>query len=73
MMVRKTAPNSRNHDSSRGHAIFTVEVRHIEQNSTFGKMAFVDLAGSERGQDTLQSGRTTQSAIAHVGKLAHCG
>lgn len=66
MQTRIVAKNSRNNDSSRGHAIFTVEIRNGESNH--GKIAFIDLAGSERGADSMQSGRPTQQDGAGINR-----
>eukprot|EP01053_Blabericola_migrator_P005507 Blabericola_migrator_1__5506@NODE_280_length_10436_cov_136_209085_g230_i0_p2_GENE_NODE_280_length_10436_cov_136_209085_g230_i0NODE_280_length_10436_cov_136_209085_g230_i0_p2_ORF_typecomplete_len977_score206_87Kinesin/PF00225_23/6_1e82Microtub_bd/PF16796_5/2_9e15DUF87/PF01935_17/0_38DUF87/PF01935_17/2_2e03_NODE_280_length_10436_cov_136_209085_g230_i016674597 len=65
---RVVGKNSRNSDSSRGHAIFTIELKHVEQQISHGKLAFIDLAGSERGADSMQSGRTTQTDGAGINR-----
>eukprot|EP01054_Gregarina_sp_Poly1_P009014 Gregarina_sp_Poly_1__9013@NODE_549_length_7567_cov_138_260133_g171_i1_p3_GENE_NODE_549_length_7567_cov_138_260133_g171_i1NODE_549_length_7567_cov_138_260133_g171_i1_p3_ORF_typecomplete_len564_score71_86Kinesin/PF00225_23/1_3e82Kinesin/PF00225_23/2_5e03Microtub_bd/PF16796_5/2_3e16DUF87/PF01935_17/0_18ResIII/PF04851_15/0_43ResIII/PF04851_15/2_4e03_NODE_549_length_7567_cov_138_260133_g171_i158397530 len=65
---RVVGKNSRNSDSSRGHAILTIEVRHLEQQVSHGKLAFIDLAGSERGADSMQSGRATQTDGAGINR-----
>eukprot|EP00917_Polyrhabdina_sp_WS-2016_P010248 GHVP01022554.1.p1 GENE.GHVP01022554.1~~GHVP01022554.1.p1 ORF type:complete len:789 (+),score=100.82 GHVP01022554.1:2294-4660(+) len=68
MEQRITAQNSKNKDSSRGHGIFTCEIRNNETGLPLGKLAFIDLAGSERGADTVTAGRQTQQDGAGINR-----
>eukprot|EP01071_Lankesteria_metandrocarpae_P007931 Lankesteria_metandrocarpae@DN4822_c0_g1_i1.p1 len=65
---RSTGSNSKNADSSRGHAILSLEIRNEHDSVLHGRLAFIDLAGSERGADTINSGRQTQTDGAGINR-----
>lgn len=65
---RIVGTNSKNNDSSRGHAILTLEVKNEHSKTNLGKLVFVDLAGSERGVDAMGSGKQTQTDGAGINR-----
>ena len=56
--VRKTGCTGANDQSSRSHAILSIQLK--ENKRTFGKISFIDLAGSERGADVMDTDRQTR-------------
>lgn len=51
---RTTAATDMNHNSSRSHAIFSINLRQLDQEKKLvSKFHFVDLAGSERVKEDL--------------------
>lgn len=67
---RRTGAHALNHESSRSHAILTLnlELSNTDANSAdhgsvrYSKISFVDLAGSERVKDTGAAGGTLKEA-----------
>eukprot|EP01059_Diplonema_ambulator_P035205 TRINITY_DN8201_c0_g1_i3.p1 TRINITY_DN8201_c0_g1~~TRINITY_DN8201_c0_g1_i3.p1 ORF type:complete len:703 (+),score=250.04 TRINITY_DN8201_c0_g1_i3:61-2169(+) len=59
-----------NQDSSRSHAVLSINVKVPAKNKDvlFGKFSFIDLAGSERGADTMDTDRITRMEGAEINK-----
>lgn len=64
--MRSAGSTSANDESSRSHAILTVEL--LPGNDPVGKFSFIDLAGSERGADTFECTRQTRIEGAQINK-----
>lgn len=66
--LRHTAGHSASRESSRAHAIFTVEIEGRECGGQVGKLIFADLAGSERmkriqGADQQETSHINRSLL----------
>ena len=70
--VRAQGATGANADSSRSHAVLTIDVKVPSKNGreqvVFGKFCFIDLAGSERGADTMDTDRITRMEGAEINK-----
>lgn len=64
---RTTGSTAANNDSSRSHAILSINLKH-PNGRVYGKMSFIDLAGSERGADTSDTGKQTRLDGAEINK-----
>ncbi|CAK4091074.1 unnamed protein product [Aphanomyces euteiches] len=59
-----------NHDSSRSHCVFSLQLYHVDSPQTLhSKISIVDLAGCERGAKTGASGLRLQEASKINGSL----
>jgi kinesin family protein 2/24 len=61
--MRQTGSTGANNDSSRSHAILSIDVVPIR-----GRISFIDLAGSERGADTMNNDKQTRIEGAEINK-----
>jgi len=74
--VRAQGSTSANIDSSRSHAVLSINVRGPAQvtrkrqreDAVFGRFSFIDLAGSERGSDAANSEKITRTEGAEINK-----
>eukprot|EP01063_Lacrimia_lanifica_P029225 TRINITY_DN4419_c0_g2_i2.p1 TRINITY_DN4419_c0_g2~~TRINITY_DN4419_c0_g2_i2.p1 ORF type:complete len:760 (+),score=276.31 TRINITY_DN4419_c0_g2_i2:59-2338(+) len=71
--VRAQGATGANQDSSRSHAVLTINVKTPSRTRrgecvVFGKFSFIDLAGSERGADTMDTDRITRMEGAEINK-----
>jgi len=66
--MRQTGCTGANSQSSRSHAVLSIELCNATYSKPHGRFAFIDLAGSERGADTYQNSRTTRKEGADINK-----
>jgi len=66
--IRATGVTGANSQSSRSHAVFSIELRLQETDKVHGRFSFIDLAGSERGADTMQNSHQTRREGAEINK-----
>jgi len=66
--IRATGVTGANSQSSRSHAVLSIELRMQETDKMHGRFSFIDLAGSERGADTMQNTRQTRREGAEINK-----
>eukprot|EP00756_Hemistasia_phaeocysticola_P018751 Hpha_TRINITY_DN15616_c4_g6::TRINITY_DN15616_c4_g6_i1::g.101728::m.101728/K10393/KIF2_24, MCAK; kinesin family member 2/24 len=70
--VRAQGSTSANVDSSRSHAVLSINVcvpgRRGREAEVFGRFSFIDLAGSERGSDAANSDKVTRVEGAEINK-----
>jgi len=66
--IRATGVTGANSQSSRSHAVLSIELRVSETDRTHGRFSFIDLAGSERGADTFQNTKQTRREGAEINK-----
>ena len=69
--VRAQGATGANADSSRSHAVLSINVKVINgkrQPQMYGKFSFIDLAGSERGADTMDTDKITRMEGAEINK-----
>lgn len=57
LQSRTSGVTGANADSSRSHAILSMQLKRVSDQKNYGKMSFIDLAGSERGADTIESNK----------------
>lgn len=75
---RAQGATSANVDSSRSHAVLTINVKcpsrrkarraEVLEDDTFGRFSFIDLAGSERGSDAAACDKATRVEGAEINK-----
>eukprot|EP01065_Artemidia_motanka_P016076 TRINITY_DN1979_c4_g1_i1.p1 TRINITY_DN1979_c4_g1~~TRINITY_DN1979_c4_g1_i1.p1 ORF type:complete len:752 (+),score=243.30 TRINITY_DN1979_c4_g1_i1:266-2521(+) len=72
--VRAQGSTSANIDSSRSHAVLSINVRNPArskkpgQDDLYGRFSFIDLAGSERGSDAASSDKITRVEGSDINK-----
>jgi len=66
--IRATGVTGANSQSSRSHAVLSIELRTRETNKRHGCFSFIDLAGSERGADTMKNTKQTRREGAEINK-----
>jgi len=66
--IRATGVTGANSQSSRSHAVLSIELRVRETDRPHGRFSFIDLAGSERGADTMQNTKQTRREGAEINK-----
>jgi len=66
--IRATGVTGANSQSSRSHAVLSIELRVCGSEKTHGRFSFIDLAGSERGVDTMQNTKQTRREGAEINK-----
>jgi len=66
--IRATGVTGANSQSSRSHAVLSIELRIRETDRPHGRFSFIDLAGSERGADTMQNTKQTRREGAEINK-----
>lgn len=65
MNLRITSKNGTNNESSRSHAILSIQ---INSGKHVGEISFIDLAGCERGADTIDQNKQTKVDGAEINK-----
>jgi len=66
--IRATGVTGANSQSSRSHAVLSIELRTRETDKPHGCFSFIDLAGSERGADTMKNTKQTRREGAEINK-----
>jgi len=66
--IRATGVTGMNNQSSRSHAVLSIDLRVKATDKTHGRFSFIDLAGSERGADTFQNTKQTRREGAEINK-----
>jgi len=66
--IRATGVTGANSQSSRSHAVLSIDLRVRETDRAHGRFSFIDLAGSERGADTMQNTKQTRREGAEINK-----
>jgi len=66
--IRATGATGANRQSSRSHAVLSIELRVRGPEKTHGRFSFIDLAGSERGVDTMHNTKQTRREGAEINK-----
>jgi len=66
--IRATGVTGANSQSSRSHAVLSVELRLKGSKKSHGRFSFIDLAGSERGVDTRSNNKQTRREGAEINK-----
>lgn len=65
MGIRVTSKNGTNNESSRSHAILSIQIGEAKR---YGEISFIDLAGCERGADTIDQNKQTKVDGAEINK-----
>jgi len=66
--IRATGATGANRQSSRSHAVLSIELRARGSEKKHGRFSFIDLAGSERGVDTMHNTKQTRREGAEINK-----